>query len=364
MELTLLLDNSQGIDLTPYGSLTPQEAADYLRSSDIFMRSFSETLRVMYPQADISKRLQRFFQKNDSSTHKRSVEKKIVNWLSGRNQPDNREDLFRIAFALDLSETHLDFLLGLITGYLIQYRDGRELVLAWFLRNGYGYQHAIDFFDSLPAYEPAQALAPEKHMHVTRVLKEGLVYLESPDKLRLYYQDHIHLFGSQHLRSYEYFDRYLGHLVHPDQDTHDKEPSYSIEHIFREYLSMHVPSTRSRRHLSQVQRAIKQGWPNPTAIKNTRNHTKDVSRKLLMLLYVVTEDNELITDVSSTPNNTTTLETSIDHHWWTLNAILNDCSMAPLDPRNTFDWLVLYSISGHADASMSSRMEQVIMELF
>ena len=56
------------------------------------------------------------------------------------------------------------------------------------------------------------------------------------------------------------------------------------------YLSMRMPSQRKRSHYSLMQKLIKQNWPNTTAIKNIRGHVEDVPRKLLLLLYVVTED--------------------------------------------------------------------------
>ena len=38
--------------------------------------------------------------------------------------------------------------------------------------------------------------------------------------------------------------------------------------------------------------------------------------------------------------------------------------MAPLDPRNATDWLILYSMCGDPDEPMSDRLEQVIRHMF
>ena len=51
-----------------------------------------------------------------------------------------------------------------------------------------------------------------------------------------------------------------------------------------------MPAARSRSSYTLIQKLIKQNWPNATALKNIRNHQEDVPRKLLMLLYVVTEN--------------------------------------------------------------------------
>ena len=58
------------------------------------------------------------------------------------------------------------------------------------------------------------------------------------------------------------------------------------------------------------------------------------------------------------------LEERLEDHWWTLNAMLSDCGMAPLDLRNPFDWLILYAICADESEYMSDRMEQVLAHLF
>ena len=59
-----------------------------------------------------------------------SVSRTVRNWLTGRSVPARREDVFRIAFALGLSEAQTDRLLGCCSGYGIHYREGRDAVYA------------------------------------------------------------------------------------------------------------------------------------------------------------------------------------------------------------------------------------------
>ena len=153
MALDLTHGSAMAYETIIFGNMTPEMAAEYLRGERISIRSFSDTLRKMYPCDDIQKRLKRFFRNILIDGRKSSMDRKIQNWMSGQNQPTNREDYFRIAFALELTETQLNFLLGMCTDYTIQYRDGREAVLAWFLRNGHGYQEAVDFLSELAAAE-------------------------------------------------------------------------------------------------------------------------------------------------------------------------------------------------------------------
>lgn len=89
---------------------------------------------------------------------------------------------------------------------------------------------------------------------------------------------------------------------------------------------------------------------------------RDVSRELLLLLYVVTE-NVLDAGYTESDEEYITSEERFEDHWWTLNAILSDCGMPTLDPRDPTDWLVLYSLRTDAD-SMSKRMAAVIKKLY
>lgn len=50
--------------------------------------------------------------------------------------------------------------------------------------------------------------------------------------------------------------------------------------------------------------------------------------------------------------------------WWRINLILNECGMNELDPRNAYDWLVLYSLNTNDTIGMNEKMEQVIQFLF
>ena len=85
--------------------MTPEMAASYLREGRISLRSFGEVLRKFYPAGDILPRLIAAFQQESPELSTDAVSKKLRNWLSGRNMPTSREDVFQIAFALELTET-------------------------------------------------------------------------------------------------------------------------------------------------------------------------------------------------------------------------------------------------------------------
>lgn len=413
-----------------YGNMSPKMAADYLREERISIRSFSDTLKKMYPQPDIIQRLKDFYRDNPvegTEGKPASMNRKIQNWVYGRNLPTNREDYFRIAFSLGLTETQLNFLLGMCTDYAVQYRDGREVVLSWFLRNGYSYREADDFLSGLPQngnrlrYEEAAdgtssltdnignigsiekvsssslpGIKPDsvkaRHAQSTSCLPTGrephsrdygytgrgfteasritheirneFQMVRDVEELRSCYMRNLDRFGQMHLRSYYYFRQYLKQLVQPLSVFGEDELDYSIETVTDTYLTLHMPHGKNRKNYSLVQKLIKQNWPNTTSIRSILSQTEDVPRKLLLLLYVVTENSDFRSDYRELDEDYVSLEEKVEDHWWTLNALLTECGMATLDLRNAFDWLVMYSISTDGEESMSERLEKVINELF
>lgn len=363
MEIQLTARAAAEYDSLRSGAMTPEMASRYLQDGRILLRTFSETLRDQYPYPDLSLRLTTSLQAYEPQTAPGSVARKVQNWLDGKNQPTRREDVFRIAFALDLSEAQVSFLLGQCTGYGIHYRDPKDTIYAWFLRNDRGYDEARTFYASLP--EPPRLTAYQKSsVHLTRELKNAFSTVYDMESLYQTYLEHLDHFGQLHLRAYHYAEKYLTQLTHPHASWADTdEEDYSLETVMERYLSLRMPSGRSRGGYSVVQKLLKHNWPNTTALKNIRAHREDVSRKLLLLLYVITE-NVVDGEYHETDEDYLTIQERLEDHWWVLNAILIDCGMPTLDPRNATDWLVLYALTAGEDESMSERMAQVIDLLF
>lgn len=362
VELTQM--SAEEYALIASGQMSPKVAAEYLKEERICLRSFGQVLREMYPAPDLQGRLVEAFCQDDPEAQPKSVARKVRNWLSGQNRPASREDLFHIAFALELTVAQANTLLGICTDYGIHYREGRDVVYTWFLRHGGTYGQARAFFQTLPAPpRPDQPLAVSKGRHVTQELQAAFLQIQTSQALRACYLEHLEQFGALHLRAYSYAQKYLDQLIHPSCAWGGtREPDYSIEAVMEQYFSLHMPSSTRRSGYTVVQKLLKQNWPNATALKNIRSQREDVPRKLLLLLYVITE-NVVDEDYRESDEAYITATERLEDHWWALNAILTDCGMPNLDPRNATDWLVLYALTSD-DEPMSWRMEQVIEHLF
>lgn len=346
-------------DTISSGILTPAMAAEYLLDGKIKMRTFSELLSSMRPDEDIQKLLVAAFTRDDPSANHDAVRRRINNWVSDRNIPTNREDIFHIGFALGLNEGQINQLLGFATDAGVHYRDGRDIVYAWYLRHNGTWQQAHAMFESLPPIPNLTQLPPEHSPNVTHELHMATQNIQTAAELRAFYIANITQFGILHLKSYNYFDKYMSLLMRPMTSADSPEPNYSIETIVELYMSMHMPSGRDRSVYSTVQKLIKSNWPNTTMLKNIMTHKQDVPRKLLLFLYVITENTTEEDGYNELDEDYVTMQDRLEDHICTLNAILGDCGLPQMDPRNVYDWLVLYSLTA-PELSMSEQMEKVI----
>ena len=253
-------------------------------------------------------------------------------------------------------------MLGLCTDYGIHYRNGRELTYAYCLRRGLNYEQASDLYASLPDPSRSNRSMPGKGpFSDTQQIVSAFSSVHDDQEFIRLYEEYLGSFGTLHQRAWDYFDRFFQVLAAPDGD----EERYSIEKAAQTYLSLHMPSGSRRREFTLIQRMIKQGWPNATKLKNICARREDVPRKLLLLLYLITE-NVLDDAYDELDESYLSSEELFEEHWWRVNLMLRDCGMPTLDPRNAYDWLVLYSLNSGAgqDEAMAERMEAVIAALF
>lgn len=345
-------------------------AVDYLQSG-IQIREFMPSLQEIYPKPDLKERLICGFLEANPTAERASIVKKIQNWMNKKNVPVKREDIFILCFALQLSEEAASFLLGFVSDYGIHYRSPRELAYSYYLRSGKTYQEAVHFYESL-ADIPCTEAAPKitKEPPHTSAICRIFQTVTTDQEFRETYSAHLSDFGLLHQKAFETFSRYYSRLANPYPDktsipesSMETTKKISVEDIMRDYLSLGMPSNKKRRHLSSLQKLLKDGWPNATLLFNILNRKENVSRKLLILLYLVTQ-NILDTEYSELDEDYLTPQERLDEHKWALDSILDECGMNTLDPRSAYDWLVLYSLYTEPDEDMDERMKEIIQFLF
>lgn len=336
-------------------NLTPREAVAFLRSG-MQLRTFRDILKQVCGSDALEKNLSYGLWTQDRSQNADSVCRKVRNWMKGKNLPTEREDVFRICFALGLDTQRSDRMLTLLTEQGIHYRNIREVVYAYCLRYRLGY----DYAQKLVAQLLDKPVSGETYTPVTHMIRQEFEHIQAEEDLFSFVLRHRDQLGSNHNTAYSYFCRMLKLLTGEELGG---EGQYSMEYVADTYLRMNVPEDRKSSRYTEIQKMVKKYWPGKRSIKAMKSRSEDVTRKTLLLMYLVTGgiwDGEYDELDESYISPREFLET----HCLRMNAMLKDCGMGSIDPRNVFDYLVLFCLRPEDETFMSDRMAALADEIF
>ncbi len=340
-------------------TLTPRQAVAFLKSG-LPLRTFPDNLRRLYGGEDVQERLiagmTEYAGMDEKPVREDSVRRKVQNWMKNKKLPSDREEIFRIAFALGFDEHQTDDLLLGTVEQGIHYRNPREVVYAFSLRNHQSYQTARANADLVGGYRKD---AGREQAAATRILRLEFENLPPGEDIMNFLMCHSEKLGFYHNTAWQYFMKMLGLLTEGGAD----EEEYSIEYVTETYLRMNMPLERRTASYSDIQKIIKKYWPGVRSIKGMRNRTEDVTRKVLLLLYLITggirdgKYDELDEDYIPAGE-------ILEEHCRRLNWMMEECGMRRMDPRSPFDYLVLYCLMPRDGDDMSASMKLIIAELF
>ena len=368
---------------------TPEEMVEFLKSGAEF-RSFDYLLRQLYPGEDLMPRLVSGLEKVTGESHD-SIARKARNWLNGKNTPKSRELLFQISFVLGLDEFGADRLLACASETGIHYRNPRELAYACALRLDLPYEEADELAGEAETVcgkfkekkEKEKKEKNEKNEKLrgmetgrlfTRQVRDAFDEVWSKEEFRDFIQEYGDSLGTLHETAYRDFQDMLTKLQRPESGVDLKEKKYSMEEILTDYIRMKVPETKRVGGYSALQRLVKKYWPNESSLINMRRRKEDVSRKAMILLYLVTEALEEAEDPDDPDayfwedmeeeDEDSMLEIRIRQ----MDIFLERYGMNPLDCGSPFDLMVMYAMRTQGDEltreGMGDRMRQVVEILF
>lgn len=343
------------LDFVSRENLTPREAVAFLRSG-MQLRSFRDILRQVCGTDDLEKQLVQGLLLQDSSQQPDSVRRKVRNWMNGKSVPTEREDVFRICFALELDLLQSERMLTLLTEQGIHYRNTREMIYAYCLRYSLSYEYACSLAQQLvKKQEPGVNQSPVTHM-----IRQEFQKVQAEEDLFSFILRHREDLGTTHNTAYAYFCRMLSLLTGEELEGEER---YAMEYVADTYLRLNVPQEKSTARYTDIQKLVKKYWPGKRSIKAMKSRSEDVNRKTLLLMYLVTggvwdgEYDELDEEYIH-PRE------FLEIHCSRMNEMLRDCGMKAIDPRNVFDYLVLYCLRPEDEAFMSDRMAALAAEIF
>lgn len=353
--------------------LKEEQIVGFLRSkTEVWY--FSRLLEEVYgnPEAArhvLTEKLSEY--ESDSGENREQISRKVRNWFNGKNKPSNREEMFKICFALrlDLEQSEKLFLSAEDCG--IHYRNPRELIYAFCLKKGYDYPRAQEILrqsgqeatpkNTLEHHEMIRRTSDtESTSFMTVSIKDEFKNINDVDELKTFIEKNQALFGLHHNTAYRKFKIMLNYLLEGVSENNKYtdapgEKRYSIERVTEEYLRMGLPYQKRSRHYSKVEKMIKRHWPSPKMVQEMYSRKRDVNRKTLLLLYLATEG--MGVDVKE--------KSFVPEHCQRMDMMLSSCGMTLLNLHNPFDYLVVQSLYlENDDDFMSWKMERILKKLF
>lgn len=379
---------------------TAREIVRFLEQEAVFC-SFRDMLLQFCAEEDIAGKLTAGLAEM-TGEGKESVSRKVNNWMQGRNLPGNRETLFRICFALGLGEQESSRLLGRVSDSGIHYRNPEELAYAFALRTGMGYREAEELKGrALSVYrEERENSVGNTDFLYTAQLRNSFAGVENEEEFMAFIREHGSRLGRFHETAYRKFMELLDYLQRPENlmgETEGAEKEYTVKQVIREYIRMNVPTGMKKQAAQEkaengratLRRMVRKYWPNESMLVKMRTRKADVSRKVLLLLYLATEDYDMedyeIVDygmedygmkdydgqgcgleIMAEPcgdwerDADLRLEMRIEK----MNLFLSAFGMNRLDVEQPFDFLVVYSMKADGEDAARERMEKVLAILF
>ena len=362
--------------------LTVQDAVEYLEKEGK-MRTLREKLEKYSYGRDLQSVLTEGLMVNHPELSRDSVRKRVKGWLTSDSRSLEKPDAIEVCFILKLSLKEADDLVASIAEEKLHWRSPDEIVYIFALKQGMDYPsaRALDgemraMLDGVKdAREPAED-------SFTPIIRQEVYALNSKEELRDYLRQAAPRLGRCHNKAYRLFMEMMDTLKNPqlDEETARAEvmeaERLTIRDILREYFyennvlyakEMVRESKKKNSRLGEnekriftaIEKNISDSWPDEAALSKMKSRKLDVTRKVLILLFLATEPG---------PDPDGEEEFTRDEVFQDLYQRLNDmlalCGFAALDPRVPFDWMILYCICVQDMFDVDARMRAMFREMF
>ena len=113
---------------------------------------------------------------------------------------------------------------------------------------------------------------------------------------------------------------------------------------------------------SALQRNIRQNWPDEETLSKMQHRKTDVTRKVLMLLFLATDGG--YSSYSEEEFDPLSPEEEFEGMYTRLESMLVDCGFSKLDPRVPFDWMILFCMCTNDSLLIDERIQDFLKEIF
>lgn len=378
------------------GTLTVSEAVDFLEK-EAKMRTLREKLEKFSHGQELRTILVQGLMHDHPDRSKDAVERRVRGWLNNpNNQTLRKKDAIELCFILGLSVEETDSFVALISEEGLHWRNPDEIVYLFALKQGMDYSEANrlneEMTEVLSRATESETLSEDSF---TPIIRSEVAALGTREELSDYLTGAVSRLGRYHNNAYRLFKEMIEALENPLPDEGEvkaglfeknelkkeelKKEELTIRDILREYLyeknvlyakgrvkagkKNRAPSGEEKLVFTVIQEEVSKSWPDETTISKMKSRKTDVTRKVLILLFLATYQ-ESAYDEEEDIDFALSKEELFEQLYQCLNDMLLQCGFMPLDPRSPFDWLILYCICTGDMFDVDVRMRMVFREMF
>ncbi len=361
--------------------LTLEKAKEKLRAN-AYIRTVSEVLeRYCVVEASEFQKKKKELQKkvtdilyNSSPVpaDRDSIRRKVSVWLNEEKKKTSieKESVIQLALALKLKPNDAEEMLSLLSDEAFHLRDPEDIVWLFAIEHGLNYIEACGLRDRILRIYEENKGSEDNTGTMTETVKQQISQIQTIEELEKFIASHAPNLGKMHNTAYDLYMHFMellkdggdvpvigGERITIRKGEQDIEINENIleAYLYRKY----VPTTKKRLE-DAIQRGIKKNWPSETNLSKMTNRETDVTRKVLILLFLACEGGETIYGSLAEES----AEDVFNDTYARLSSMLSDCGFPPIDPRNPFDWMVLYCIAKDDSEDTNSNISDFLSEIF
>lgn len=366
--------------------MTVREAVDFLEKK-AKMRTLREKLEKYSRGRDLKTTLTQGMLAHHPDMGEDFIERRVEDWLNNPgNQTLRKSDAIEICFILELSVEDAGAFTALACEEGLHWRNPDEIVYIFALKQGMGYPEAEklneEMMDILSDKKGSEILMED---NFTPIIRGEVTALQTKEELIDYLTEASIRLGRYHNNAYRLFMDMMDVLEHPKLDETEENAGLfdseklTVHDIVKEYFcesdvlcaKARIRSGKKggnfpeedRRFFSVIQKKVSDCWPNETTLKRMKSREADVTRKVLILLFLATDQGPATEDENDL-EFVLSREEVFEDLYQRLNDMLLQCGFMTLDPRAPFDWLILYCICVEDMFDVDIRMKTIFKEMF
>ena len=355
-------------------NLTLSEAVSQLREN-AYTRTIKETLTHYCgggaDDALLKKRVTDLLAQSDPAAKRESIERKVSNWMKGDLQYIGKRAALQLAFSLHLLVEDADQLLIRLSGECLHWRDPEDIIWVFGLENRLTFPQTEEISQRLLKKLEQRKSRDEREDVMTFMVKGRVMDLRTEEELEAFLEGSQDELGKLHNTAYSLFTQFLTLLGLPEMnDLLPDAREMPVKEIVATYMyNRFIPrvntAEKKKKEMtasaqSAIQRDIRQNWPDEIVLSRMVHRETDVTRKVLILLFLACDGGESEYGDFSVD----TPEDVFQDMYARMNRMLLSCGFAPLDARTPFDWMVLYCMCADESIYIEENVQRFLSEIF